>query len=73
MSLNYALPHQEVEALACVLDDECPWSRVSTVLNHSGWVDVISCIKAQSPKAYRELVATYQTRIEAYYEKRGWL
>lgn len=46
---------EEVEALAARLSDLCPWSTVSTVLNHSGWVDVVECIKAESPDAYEKL------------------
>jgi hypothetical protein len=43
---------EEVEALARRLDDLCPWS---TVLNHSGWVDVVECIKAISEEAFQLL------------------
>lgn len=46
---------EEVEALARRLDDLCPWSNVSTVLNHSGWVDVVECIKAISEEAFQLL------------------
>lgn len=74
MSRNSGLlPSQEVEALAAALDEQVPWSRVSTVLNHSGWIDVLECIKAQSPAAYAELKRTYAERMHAYFELREWL
>jgi len=46
----------EMDRIALRLDEVCPWSETSKVLNHSSWIDVLTCIKAISETAYQELV-----------------
>lgn len=31
-----------IEVIAQRMDEECGWSKASTVMNHYGWVDVVS-------------------------------
>lgn len=63
----------ETEALAMALDEVVPWSTCSKVLNHSGWLDVLECIKNESPAAFAELKRTYAERMQAHLRMRGLL
>jgi hypothetical protein len=31
-----------IDVIARRMDDECGWSKASTVMNHYGWVDVVT-------------------------------
>lgn len=52
----------DIDHIACRLDDECPWDTCSDVLSHQGWVEVVNTIKATCPDAYAAMQKTYLKR-----------
>jgi len=51
-----------IEVIARRMDEECGWSKASTVMNHFGWVDVVTHLFLEKGlKA--ALLDTYKTEI----------
>lgn len=52
-----------IEIIAKRMDEECGWSKASTVLNHYGWIDVVTFL--YSSKGLRgALLDAYKGEIE---------
>lgn len=52
----------DVDHIACRLEDEAPWKTCSKVLSHAGWIDVVETIKATCPDAFEQMRKTYLGR-----------
>ena len=52
----------DIDHIAVRLDEECPWRQCSQVLDHDGWREVVTTIKATCPEAYRQMQLTYLGR-----------
>ena len=52
-----------IEVIAKRMDEECGWSKASTVLNHFGWIDVVTHLYCE--KGLRcALLEAYKGEIE---------
>lgn len=53
-----------IDVIARRMDEECGWSKASTVLNHYAWVDVVTHLFCE--KGLRSaLIATYKPELDA--------
>lgn len=53
-----------IEIIAKRMDEECGWSKASTVMNHFGWIDVVTHLYAE--KGLRSaLMDAYQSELIA--------
>jgi hypothetical protein len=46
---------EELEAIVNKLDEEAPWATVSNVLDHAGWLDLVTTIRDVWPEAYEAM------------------
>lgn len=51
-----------IEIIAQRMSEECGWSKASTVMNHYGWIDVVTHLYAEK-RLRGALIEAYMTEI----------